>query len=137
MNTADRSIALLDAALRRRFYFIPFFPDQAPVAGLLRRWLQRHRPDMAWVADRVDEANRLLGIDHAAIGPSYFMRPNLDERWVRLIWDRAVMPYLEELLFGETDRLSEFTLKALSQRTTRVADTGTEHGDGHAAADAE
>ena len=35
MNTADRSIALVDAALRRRFHFVPFFPDIGPMAGLL------------------------------------------------------------------------------------------------------
>ena len=74
MNTADRSIALVDLALRRRFYFVEFHPDEEPVKDVLRRWLKGKGLDhMAWVADVVDRANEKLKDDrHAAIGPSYF-----------------------------------------------------------------
>ena len=114
MNTADRSIALVDLALRRRFYFVEFHPDRKPVQGLLRRWLERNASDMAWVADAVDRANGLLRDDpHAAIGPSYFMRPSLDEDAAARIWEHSVMPYIEERLFGSDDRLGEFRLDRL------------------------
>jgi MoxR-like ATPase len=113
MNTADRSIALLDAALRRRFFFVPFFPDEAPVEDLLRRWLRRNRSGLLWVADAVDWANRRLNNRNAAIGPSYFLRGDLTEQWVRTIWRHAVLPYVAEQFFGEEDRLAEFELDTL------------------------
>ena len=75
MNTADRSIALVDLALRRRFYFVEFHPDDEPVKNVLRNWLSAKAPGMDWVADVVDAANEKLRDDrHAAIGPSYFMK---------------------------------------------------------------
>jgi hypothetical protein len=128
MNTADRSIALLDAALRRRFYFIPFFPDEPPVQGLLRRWLEANKPDLVWVADVVDRANTLLDDRNSGIGPSYFMRANLSEEWVELIWSHAIVPYLGEQLFGEDERLAEFELDRLRYPFAERDET-TDDGD--------
>ena len=80
MNTADRSIALVDTALRRRFHFMPFFPDTPPIDSLLRRWLNDKHPDLAWVADVVDRANRELADRNAFIGPSHFLKTAADRR---------------------------------------------------------
>lgn len=121
MNTADRSIALVDLALRRRFYFVEFHPDRPPIKGLLRRWLSDSAPGMGWVADVLDRANELLSDSHAAIGPSYFMKPNLNEVDVERIWKHAVLPYIEEQLFGEPDRLGEFDLDRLRGSDTDAA----------------
>ena len=107
MNTADRSIALVDLALRRRFHFVEFHPDRPPVKNLLRRWLGKYAADMTWVADVVDRANGKLDDRQAAIGPSYFMKENLDLERLRLIWEHNVLPCIEEHLHGEHDRLGE------------------------------
>ena len=124
MNTADRSIALVDLALRRRFHFVEFHPDKPPVAGLLERWLKRNAEDMAWVVDLVKRANAKLDDRQAAIGPTYFMKKGLSEEKVRLIWDHNVLPYVEEHLYGETDRLAEFDLEKL-RRGTDTEDAAT------------
>ena len=113
MNTADRSIALVDLALRRRFHFVEFHPGEPPVRGLLGRWLRKHAPGMAWVADVVDRANGKLDDRQAAIGPSFFMKSGLDEDAVRRIWKHNVLPYVEERLAGEHDRLADFDLDRL------------------------
>ncbi len=123
MNTADRSIALLDAALRRRFHFVPFFPDQAPVAGLLRRWLERHRPEMAYVAELVDRANSLLPDRHLQVGPSHLMSDDAD--WLHRIWKFSVIPYIEEQFFDEPERVAAFQLSRLQGETN---DGDTEDG---------
>ncbi len=114
MNTADRSIALLDAALRRRFAFVPFFPDQPPIAGLLGRWLEHHVNEMRWVADVVDLANERLADRNGAIGPSFFLVAGLDEARLGLIWKHEIMPYLEDHFFDDPERLREFELTRLT-----------------------
>lgn len=114
MNTADRSIALVDLALRRRFHFIEFHPDNDPVKSLLGRWLEKEAPDLKWAADVVKEANKQLEeYKHAAIGPSYFMRKGLQKDDVPRIWKHSVLPYVEELLFGDDMKIQQLQLKTL------------------------
>ena len=115
MNTTDRSIALVDAALRRRFYFFGFFPDEPPVGGLLERWLEENNPGAKWVAGLVNLANRKLVDRHLGIGPSHFMKkdPPLDENRVRFIWEQAIIPYIEEQCFGDEEKLKEFAYDRL------------------------
>ena len=124
MNTADRSIALVDLALRRRFHFVEFHPDKPPIEGLLERWLEAKAPRMTWVKDVVAKANQKLNDRHAAIGPSYFMREGLDEAKVETIWQHNVLPYIEERLFGQEERLKDFDLDKLRDKPGK--DTGGE-----------
>ena len=139
MNTADRSIALVDLALRRRFHFVEFHPDEWPVKDLLRRWLDKHdAPEVSWVADVVDLANEQLSDDrHAAIGPSHFMKPDLTGADVERTWKHSVLPYIEERLFGSDERLAAFSLETLR---AKAASSGApavtaEDGDEDAAPD--
>ena len=103
MNTADRSITALDAALRRRFYIRDLRPDQPPVDGILRRYLADHAPHLAWLADLLDTANRAIGDPDQYIGPSHFMG-DVDEAWARRAWSYSVMPTLRELYYNDTAR---------------------------------
>ncbi len=135
MNTADSSIARVDLALRRRFFFVEFHPDEEPVKSLLRRWLDMKAPGMTWVADVVDRANEKLNDRHVAIGPSYFMRkdkegnPSLNAADVNRIWKHNVFPYIEEHLYGERNRLSDFDLKKLREEASRSTEQ-EDSGDG-------
>ena len=123
MNTADRSIALVDLALRRRFSFVEFHPDDEPIKCLLRCWLRRQgKADLEWVADLLDEANALLQDDrNVAIGPSHFLEEDLSEEVVADIWKHNVLPYVEEALIVNPDRVKEFDLGRLLDRLRRKA----------------
>ena len=119
MNTADRSIALVDAAIRRRFHFVAFFPDEPPIQGLLARWLKREN-EPQWIAEFVDMVNeelkdRLRGSD-LLLGPSYFMQRGLDEGSLERIWRYNVLPMLEELFYGQREVIEEYALDRVLHR---------------------
>ena len=136
MNTADRSIALVDLALRRRFHFVEFHPDKPPVQHLLGRWLDDNAQEMGWVANVVKRANERLENREAAIGPSYFMQDDLTEEKVRLIWEHNVLPYIEEQLYGQHDRLTEFALDRLRRELSGAGDEESEPVTGEQADEA-
>ena len=101
MNTSDRSIALVDAAMRRRFNWRPLFPDRYPVQGLLRRWLDsQHLPQLA--ADFLDALNAQIEDRDGKIGPSYLMTKVAGQvEGIRRIWEHQILPLLEERHAGE------------------------------------
>jgi len=123
MNTADRSVALIDAAMRRRFNFMPFFPGQGPIEQILHRWLAANglHPRAGRLLDAVnDELRTKLG-DHQLIGPSHFMRPSLTDAALKRIWDANVFPLLEEFFWG-LDEVERWTWSAVSTRYAQILD---------------
>ena len=100
MNTADRSIALVDMALRRRFYFVAMAPDRDPVDGLLRRWLEdRNHPTES--ADLLDRLNELIDDPDSAIGPSFLMTADVaDQAKLAQIWEHSILPILHDRFHG-------------------------------------
>ncbi|WP_246143564.1 DUF4357 domain-containing protein [Actinacidiphila oryziradicis] len=101
MNTADRSIALVDAAMRRRFAFVELSPRTEPTSGLLRRWLARQDMDSE-PANLLDELNSRIDDADLRIGPSYLMKKGVyREGGLERTWRTKILPLLEEHHYGE------------------------------------
>lgn len=132
MNTSDRSIALLDSAMRRRFSFFELHPDVAPVAGILDRWVTRH-PQTLPIAALFAELNSRIRDREDRIGPSHLLRPeDLTEDDLAAIWTESLLPLLEERHLGtQVDVNKKFALTALLSTISAtdidvVVDTNTD-----------
>ncbi len=112
MNTADRSIALVDAALRRRFAFIEFAATKAPIDAVLGKWLERHGLDRE-PADVLRRLNEAIDEDEFAIGPSYFLNTQGSQPDLGRIWRHEIMPLLEEHFYGTPWDRERFSLEQL------------------------
>jgi 5-methylcytosine-specific restriction enzyme B len=128
MNTADRSIALVDAALRRRFHFMPFFPHEGPMRGLLERWLDA-RGGRAGIAHFLDAVNAELVNEvgrHLLIGPSHFMQTDLTDEALRRIWEYNIFPLIEEQLWSRDEEIARWQWPAVRARFAKHLVTATE-----------
>lgn len=120
MNTADRSIALLDSALRRRFSFVELMPEPDVLRG-----------GQVWgiALDRLLTAlnGRLrtaLGADGRSlqVGHSFFLRdgvPLTDPADLRRVLHREVLPLLQEYCYDEPTALREIVGTDLTDETGR------------------
>lgn len=129
MNTADRSIALLDSAMRRRFSFFELHPDVSPVAGILDRWVREHPQDLPLAALFAELNTRILDREDR-IGPSHLLRrDNLTEADLEAVWQESLMPLLEERHLGtQVDVATRFSLRSLMDAVTRSAGPASTDG---------
>jgi 5-methylcytosine-specific restriction enzyme B len=108
MNTADRSVRSIDAALRRRFDIFELGPD----GEALQRYYQKTGQTLSSVVDGFVALNAALKDDidrHHTIGHSFFMQSEMSNTRLRKIWERKIYPLLEEYFFDQPDLASDYT----------------------------
>jgi 5-methylcytosine-specific restriction protein B len=108
MNTADRSIALLDVALRRRFGF----EEMRPNLVQLREDFAVEKGGQNLLAksiDKLEEINEKIKEDESlgkekGIGHAFFYAVKNDDD-VLAVWENEIFPLLDEYYYGEYNRL--------------------------------
>ena len=124
MNTADRSLAMIDYALRRRFSFYTMKPafDDADKNGF-GKYAKDIKNDLYHtVVDKIKELNTAIRKDSSLgkgfeIGHSYFAPEDssvIDDEWVRNVVEFEIIPLIEEYWFDNEDEYKKWE-KALYQ----------------------
>lgn len=103
MNTADRSIALVDFALRRRFAFIPLHPNY----DVLRDHYAGSGLDVGELIDVLEEINDEIDDQNFEVGFTYFLDIDLEEE-LENVWRFEIEPYLEEYFIDNPGKVRQY-----------------------------
>lgn len=122
MNTADRSLAILDYALRRRFAFFELSPAFS-TEGFTKYRVEKENPKFDRLIDSIENLNRVIEIDDSLgrgfrIGHSYFCTKNtVDDMWLNSVITYEILPLLQEYWFDEPSKVKnwEHTLRSSIQ----------------------
>jgi 5-methylcytosine-specific restriction protein B len=124
MNTADRSLAVVDYALRRRFAFatiLPAFGESAFRAYLLNCGVVEALADQ--LIDRMMALNAAIAADTTNLGRGYcigqsFFTPVGDGEhglhWYNKVVETEIVPLLEEYWFDQPDKVEQWRAKLLA-----------------------
>ena len=105
MNTADKSIAVVDYALRRRFAFVTLKPIDGDKSVVLRRWLEaNHISNDVEIERLFVTLNKVVAAkdENLAIGHSYFMSKEAVDRGrfpndlLEFTWRYRILPLAAE-----------------------------------------
>lgn len=113
MNTADRSLAMIDYALRRRFSFFDMEPG-FDSEGFIKYQETFANDTFNTLIDRIKELNREIANDKSlgkgfCIGHSYFCNTKeCTDEWMQDVVDFDILPMLAEYWFDDTDKLQRW-----------------------------
>lgn len=114
MNTADRSLAIIDYALRRRFAFFEFEP--AFDSDGFKKYLEEKNCDKLYkLIETVKKLNTDIRNDESlgkdfCIGHSFFcFDDNIDDYLLKSVVDYEIIPLLNEYWFDESDKVEEWS----------------------------
>lgn len=113
MNTADRSLAMIDYALRRRFSFFDIEPGFES-EGFMKYQADLNNETFSMLVSKVQELNKEISIDKSlgkgfCIGHSYFCgQTECSDEWMQAIVDYDILPMLSEYWFDDTNKLQRW-----------------------------
>ena len=113
MNTADRSLAMIDYALRRRFSFFDIEPG-FDSEGFMKYQEELNNETFSLLVSKMKELNKEISLDKSlgkgfCIGHSYFCgQTECSDEWLHAIVDYDILPMLSEYWFDDTGKLQRW-----------------------------